>query len=173
MSENKIKLHNVRLSFPSIFQRSSYDGEEGKYEASFLIPKSDTKTVKLLQDAIEAAIKESKVDKVPSDKRCLKDGDDFEYDGYADHMSIKGSSKRRPTVLNHDKSPVVEDDGIIYAGCYVNAVIGLWVQDNKYGKRVNCNLYGIQFYRDGEPFGSGDVDVSGDFEEVDPDTVPW
>ena len=172
MSENKIKLTNVRLSFPSIWKRSTYNGEEGKYEASFLIPKTDKKTIKVLEDAIAAAIAEAKI-KVSPDKICLKDGDDFEYDGYEGMMSIKGSSKRRPTVINRDKSPLTEDDGIVYAGCYVNAVIGLWVQNNTYGKRVNCNLYGIQFYNDGEPFGAGDVDVMGDFDEVDADEIPF
>ena len=35
----KIKLNNVRLSFPSIWRKSVYNGEETKFEATFLIDK--------------------------------------------------------------------------------------------------------------------------------------
>ena len=61
---------------------------------------------------------------------------------------------------------VVEEDNIIYGGCYVNASISFWGQNNKWGKRVNANLYGIQFSKDGEPFGLGPVDVSEDFDDI-------
>lgn len=162
----RIQLKNVRLSFPSIFNRSVFEGVEGKYEATFLIPKEDTKTYKAVNKAIEDAIAKAKV-KVPSDKRCLKDGDESEYEGYAGHWSLKAGNSKRPTVINRDKSPITQDDEVIYAGCYVNAVIDVWVQNNKYGKRVNSNLYGIQFVRDGEPFGMGPIDVTDDFDDLE------
>lgn len=162
----RIQLKNVRLSFPSVFNRSSFEGQEGKYEATFLIPKSDKKTYKLLNDAIEQAIADAKV-KVPADKRCLKDGDDSEYDGYDGHWSFKAGNSKRPTVIDRDKSPLTLDDEKIYAGCYVNAIVDIWIQNNKYGKRVNANLYGIQFFKDGEPFGQGPVDVTDDFDDLE------
>jgi hypothetical protein len=165
-SSERVQLKNVRLSFPSIFKRNVFEGVEGKYEATFLIPKSDKKTKAKLDKLIDAAIAEAKV-KVPSDKRCLRDGDDSEYDGYEGNWSLKAASGRRPTVINRDKTPVTEDDEIIYAGCYVNAIIDVWIQDNQWGKRVNANLYGIQFVKDGEPFGLGSVDVTDDFEDFD------
>lgn len=71
--------------------------------------------------------------------------------------------------FNRDKTPVVEDDEVLYAGCYVNAIIDLWVQNNGFGKRVNANLYGIQFVKDGEQFGAGAVDVFDDFDDLDGD----
>lgn len=169
-SQTKIKLTNVRLSFPSLFKRSQFDGNEGKFEATFLLDKSDTKTYNTIKKRIDQLLAENKV-KVPEDKRCIKDGDDTDYDGYANHWSIKAGSNRRPTVINRDKTPLSDDDNVIYAGCYVNAIIDFWVQNNKYGKRVNANLYGVQFVKDGEPFGAGDVDVTDDFDEVDVDDV--
>lgn len=165
----KIQLKNVRLSFPSIFHRSVFDGQEGKYEATFLIPKSDTETKKILDDAIKALISESPKVTVPSDKRCLKDGDDSEYDGYASNWSLKAANSKRPTVIGRDKAPLTDEDGIVYAGCYVNAVIDFWLQNNKYGKRINANLYGVQFVKDGDPFGTGPIDVTDDFEDLDND----
>ena len=166
----KMMLKNVRLSFPSVFQRAVFEGQEGKYEATALISKDDTKTKKKIDEAIEAAIAEAKI-KVPSDKRCLKDGDDSDYDGYEGNWSLKAANGKRPTVLNRDKTPLTEDDEVIYAGCYVNLVIDFWVQNNKYGKRVNANLYGVQFVKDGEPFGMGPVDVTDDFEDLDDEDI--
>jgi hypothetical protein len=166
----KIQLKNVRLSFPSIFKRSEFNGEQGKFEATFLLNKeTQSDQIAVIQNAIEEAIKEAKI-KVPSDKRCLKDGDEVEYDGYAGCMSIKASNNKRPTIIDRDKTPLAEDDANApYAGCYVNAIVDLWVQNNNYGKRINANLYGIQFLKDGESFGSGDFDVTDEFDEFEDD----
>ncbi len=164
----KITLKNVRLSFPSLFHKAVFDGKEGKYEATFLLDKSDEKTHKAVEDAIDAAIKEAKI-KVPSDKRCLKDGDDSEYDGYAGMWSIKASQSSRPTVIDRGKSPLTEDDDVIYAGCYVNAIIDIWIQNNQFGKRANANLFGVQFVKGGEAFGRKVEDVTDEFDELDDD----
>tara|TARA_R110001599_G_scaffold218128_2_gene416405 strand:+ start:99 stop:614 length:516 start_codon:yes stop_codon:yes gene_type:complete len=169
MSNYKIKLNNVRLSFPSIFNKSEFNGQVGKFEATFLMNKeSQAKMIADVESQIALIQKDNKA-KVSPDKICLKDGEFVDYDGYAGCMSIKAGSNRRPTVLGRDKAPVVEEDNIVYAGCYVNAVIELWFQDNSYGKRVNCNLLGIQFAKDGDTFGAGDTDVSDDFDTIDND----
>lgn len=169
MSDYKIKLNNVRLSFPSIFNKSEFNGQVGKFEATFLMNKeSQAKMITDVEAQIALIQKDNKA-KVSPDKICLKDGEFVDYDGYAGCMSIKAGSNRRPTVLGRDKAPVVEEDNIVYAGCYVNAVVELWFQDNSYGKRVNCNLLGIQFAKDGDTFGAGDTDVSDDFDTIDND----
>ena len=162
----KIILRNVRLSFPSLFKRAVFEGKETKFEATFLLPKSDEKTKALLDKAIESALTEAKV-KVASDKRFMRDGDDSDKDGYEGNWSIKASSNRRVQIFDRDKTPIVEEDEILYAGCYVNAIISVWVQNNNFGKRVNANLLGVQFVKDGEPFGSGTVDVANDFDTLD------
>jgi len=162
-----MQLKNVRLSFPSIYQKATFNGEEGKFEATFLISKSDEATKEMLDKAIADALSEAKV-KVPKDKWCLKDGDDSDYDGYEDHWSFKAANSKRPTVIDRDKTPLVEEDGKPYAGCYVNAIVDIWVQNNSWGKRVNANLYGIQFLKDGDAFGSGGTaDVTDDFDDLD------
>lgn len=174
ITSKRITLKNVRLSFPSLFKKAEFKGggeQQGtpKFEATFLIPKDTTEGKALeaeLRKVIEALVKESEK-KIPQAKWALQDGDDKDYDGYENHWSVKAGSIRRPTVIDRDKTPLVEDDDKIYAGCYVNAIIDFWVQDNEYGKRVNANLYGVQFVRDGEAFGMGAVDVTDDFDEVD------
>lgn len=163
----KIIGKSVICSFVNVFQRSQFDGKEGKFECTFLFNKeTQADQIAKIQEAIEAAKAEAKV-KVPSDKICLKDGDDFDYEGYAGHMALKLSSNRRPTLLDRDKTPLVEDDNKILAGDIVNVSFDLWVQNNNYGKRVNGNLLGIQFIKEGKRFGAGAIDVSDDFDDLE------
>lgn len=167
----KIKLQNVRLSFPSLFRKAQFQGEETKYEATFMLDKvKHADKIEEIDAAIKAAIKEHlKGAKVPSDKICLKDGDESGRDEYEGHYTIKCSNNKRPKVIDRDKSVLAEDDGKPYSGCYVNAVLDLWVQNNSYGKRVNANLLGVQFFKDGEPFESGSVADDDDFDEYEVD----
>lgn len=151
----KIMLKDVRLSFPNLFRRAVFNGEEGKFGATFLIPKESAQA-KTVRDAIAALIKDAlKGAKLGPDKLCLRDGDEAEWEGYAGHLSLKASNASRPLVIGRDKAPVAEEDGVVYAGCHVNAQVELWAQDNQFGRRVNASLLGVQFVRDGQPFGDG------------------
>ena len=172
----KIKLQNVRLSFPSLFRKASFNGEETKFEATFLIDKeAQADLVKEIKAAIAEKVKvDLKGAKLPADKICLKDGDEVEYDGYAGHVSLKASNDKRVPVFNRDKSPLAEDDNVIYAGCYVNAIVELWAMNNQWGKRINAKLLGVQFVRDGAPFGDSSSASADDFDFVDDDNeVPF
>ena len=165
----KVMLKNVRLSFPSLFKTEVYAGEDtGKYAATFLIPKSDTKTVTAIEQACKAALVEKYGEgKIPKGfKMPLVDGDDKEYQGYQDHVYIKANTKKRPTLVNRDKTPIAEEDNILYGGCYVNASIDVWVMDNSYGKKVLASLNAIQFVKDGEAFGSKSEGAD-DFDDLD------
>lgn len=166
---SKIKLHNVRISFPSLFRKAVFSGEETKYEATFLLDKeAQADKIEEIETAIAGMLKNNlKGAKLKEDKLCLKDGDDIEYSGYAGNMSLKASNNKRPKILDRDKSQLTEDDERIYAGCYVNAVVELWAQDNQWGKRINANLLGVQFFKDGEPFADGAVASDDDFEAFD------
>lgn len=168
---SKITLKNVRISFPSVFRKATFSGEETKFEATFLMDKEDqADQIAGIEGKIDALLKEKlKGVKLKADKICLKDGDDIDYAGYAGNMSIKASSAKRPLVLGRDRSPLTEEDGKIYAGCYVNAIIELWAQNNTYGKRINANLLGVQFIKDGEPFADGVSASVNDFDVFDDD----
>lgn len=162
-----IKLENVRLSFPNIFEKETYEGAETKYGATFLIPKSNKKLKRKLDLAIQAKIEEAKIKKrIPEDKICLKDGDDAMnskgeiYQGYENHWSMKATNNKKFKVVDADgTSPLDAHDcdreNKLYSGCYVNAYVTFWVQNNSYGIRVNANLHAIQFFKDGDPFATG------------------
>ena len=147
-----LELKKVRLSFPHVFEHGTFGGETtGKYEATFLLPKSDVKTYELIMAEVEATKGKSKV---PSDKICVKDGDDLDDDHSAGHWVIRTANSNRPTLVNRKGVPVTKDDNevdpMFFGGATVNAFISFWKQDNAYGKRVNGNLAGIQYV-------SGDV----------------
>jgi hypothetical protein len=167
---SKIKLNNVRLSFPSLFQKATFEGKETKFEATLLLDKKQhAETIAEIQEAIKVAIKEKLGGaKVGADKLCMKDGDDSDYEGYAGTMSLKAANAKRPLVIDRDKTPLAESDNRPYSGCYVNAIIELWAQNNAYGKRINANLLAVQFYKDGQPFGDAGANASvNDFDAFD------
>jgi hypothetical protein len=159
---SRIKMSNVRLSFPNLFNTASFGGEDtGKYDGTFILDKDDNKkAIKEVQVAIKKLIKENLKGKNPGEDRiCLKDGDETERDELQGAFSLKASTKKRPMVIDRDKTPITEDDGVIYAGCYVNAIVSLWTQNNAYGKRVNASLEGVQFHAHGEPFGAPGIEA--------------
>lgn len=155
MADDFIMLKNVRVSFPHLFKRPTINGEEGKCGAALMLHNEDNaKIIAKLKSEIEGLCKTRFKGRVlPGDKLCLRPGEDrgrAEYDG---HHVLSANSKDRPFVISNDGRGVIseEADSPIYAGCYVNAKIRLWAQDNQFGKRINCELVAIQFARDGEP----------------------
>lgn len=159
---SKIKIASARLSFPSLFTTAQFGNDDtGKYEATFILDKVEhAETIKGIQAQIDHLLKTELKGKIPSDKICLKDGDESGRPEFEGKMTIKASTKRRPLVINRDKSPITEADNIVYPGCYVHAIISLWAQNNQFGKRINASLDGVQFARDGEPFGDGGISAN-------------
>lgn len=172
----KVKLTNVRLAFPVLFEARTVNGE-GKpaFSASFLLDPADPQ-VKALNQAIEQVAKDkwgAKAEAIlkqmrAQDKVALHDGDlKANYDGFPGNLYVSARSATRPLVIDKDKSPLTEQDGKPYAGCFVNASIELWPQDNNYGKRVNASLRGVQFFRDGDAFAGGGGAASEDeFDDI-------
>ena len=172
----KIQLKNVRAAFlNALFEAKTVNGE-GKpaFSATFLLDPADPQ-VKTVNAAIEAVAKEkwgTKAEAVlkqmrAQDKLCLHDGDlKANYDGFPGNLYISSRSSTRPLVIDADKSPLTEADGRPYSGCYVNASLELWAQDNNYGKRINAQLRGVQFYKDGDAFAGGGAASEDEFDDV-------
>jgi len=169
-----IMISGARVSFPHLFKPPVINGEEGKCGAVLMLdPKKHAKVIEQIEGGIDDLSKfKFKGRKLPSDKLCLRDGDDKgrpEYEGY---MVLSVNNRSRPIVLRGDGKTKIEEeaDSPIYAGCHVNAKVRLWAQDNKYGKRINGELVAIQFHSDGDPldgsYVSEDEAISG-FSAVD------
>lgn len=173
----RIMLKNVRLAFPNLFEPVQVNGEgEPRYNATLLLA-GDHPQLKELRAKIKTVAVEKWKEKAEAtlkgiaakDAVCLHDGDTkAQYDGFAGCMFVAAAAQlnSRPTVIDGQRSPVTAKDGKVYAGCYVNASIELWAQDNKWGKRVNAQLRGVQFLRDGDAFSAGRPADSDEFEDV-------
>lgn len=174
----KTKLKYVRLAFPNLFKATAIGDGEASFSAAFIIVPG-TETAKTLKAAVEAVAKEKWTDKAEGvlkelrgkgrvcykEEPLSKDGE--VYNGFEGMHSLNASNKARPTICNRDKTPLTEQDGLPYAGCYVNVVLDIWPQDNSFGKRVNCTLSGVQFAGDGEAFGGGRPASMDDFDDLD------
>lgn len=173
-TSDPIKLPRARLSFPHLFEPKAFrQGQEPRFEASFLLDPSDkahAKVIKQIKSTAKELAEEKWGKKLP---RGLKfgfgDGDDKDYDGYEGQFYITTANKTRPTVVDRDRTPLAASDGRPYAGCYVNGSITLWAQNNEYGQRINANLRAVQFVADGEAFGVKPVDAEEEFNDLSDD----
>lgn len=176
----KLKIKNVRLVFPQLFTAKAVKGEgDPAYSASFLIGKDDPQ-IKIINAAVEQVGKDKWGAKWPQikkeietkDRGILHDGDmKATYSGFEGNLYINARNKVRPTVADRQRVTVTESDGVIYGGCYVNAIVDVWAQDNQFGKRINASLMGAQFVKDGEPFSGGGVASVDDFEEIEEEAL--
>lgn len=166
----KVKLKNVRLSFPQLFEKDSYKGSDPCYSANFILDKGKHKSeIVRIKKGIAAVAKEAYKDKVPKKLKVpLYDGDERDgIDGYGeDVMYISTRSYKEFPIADKAGNVLTENNGKFYAGCHVHAVVRLWAQDNEYGRRINCELKAVMFAKDGEPFGDGKMaDVAEEFAE--------
>lgn len=172
----KIRLENVRLAFPQLFEAKSVNGEgDPAFSATFIFP-LEHPAVPILRDAIEIIGKEKWGAKWPAvkkeiegkDRTALHDGDTKAgYAGFEGNFFVSSRNKTRPTVIDGAKSPLVAADGRPYGGCYVNASVELWPQDNAYGKRINASLRGVQFVKHGDAFSGSGAASDDEFDVVE------
>lgn len=194
--EGRVKLEGVRLSFADIWRPKSIPRQDGtesppKFSANFLIPKDGDLTGIVAGKRMEImkALKKGKIDaiakklgadkaktlKIKSSAYAVKDGDEENYDGYEGNWYVSANNAKQPKLIGRDKRPLTEADGILYSGCYVNAIITLWYQpagtknNNPVPHAVYASLEAIQFLKDGEAFGAAGVDVDEDFEDLTDD----
>jgi hypothetical protein len=171
----KVHLKDVRLTFPQLFEAKQVNGQgDPKYSGAFLFGRDHPAKAEVEKAIIEAAKTKwgdkamAEITKLKAaDRLALHDGDaKADYDGYAGSLFVNASNKVRPLVIDGNRAPLAASDGKPYSGCYVNAIIEFWAQDNQFGKRVNASLLGVQFIRDGERLAGGSSASADDFEAI-------
>jgi hypothetical protein len=178
----KLILTDVRMAFANLFVAKKVNGEGGpSYSAVFIIDPKRKDLVKTIKDAVLATATEKwgakgadivaelyKKGKVCFSESEKANGSGDVYDGFEGMFNISTRAKEstRPTVIDRDKTPLVQADGRPYSGCFVNANLDIWAQDNSFGKRINCQLRGVQFVRDGDSFGGGSAASADEFADL-------
>jgi hypothetical protein len=179
VTSDVIKLKNVRLSFPVIWQPKSFEKDrEAKFQATFLLDPSDEAhagMIKQIKIAAKKVLTEAFGD-VPMGamKKCFgladKHAKKSQYDGYKGMFYISSGNSTRPTLVDRKRQDLEESDGVLYAGCYVNTNITLWTFDHPVGGQgVAANLRIIQFVKDGEAFGNAPAKADEELDDVDID----
>ncbi len=170
-----ITLNNVRLSFPALFTAKKGPEANSKpaFAATFILDKTtNAKDIAAIKAGIAKVVAETPAfkGKTPA-KTCLRDGSEkSDTEGYGDGiMFVSARNEKRQMVVDGKKQPMDEQDTRLFAGCYVNAVVRLWAQDNQFGKRVNASLGPVQYVRPGAAFGGTSIDANAVFGEVSDD----
>ena len=179
----KVKLNDVRLTFPALFEAKAFVGADGsptkpKFSGTFLFA-PDHPAAAAVSKGMQTVAKEKWGEKAAAVYKQMKAGDKLalhdgaaksDFAGYEGNLYVNASNALRPTVVDGNRSPLTIAEGKPYSGCYVNAIIELWAQDNQWGKRINASLMGVQFLRDGERLAGGAVAAEDDFDEIPTDS---
>lgn len=170
--QTKVVTGEVRFSYLHVFEAHAIEeGQTPKYSVSLLIPKSDTKTLDKIKNAIEAAktAGASKFGgKIPANlKMPLRDGDSEREDQeeYKGHYFVNANSTNRPGVVDASVQEVI-DSTEVYSGCYGRASVNFYAYNKNGNKGIACGLNNIQKLRDGESLG-GKPRAEDDFDAVD------
>lgn len=182
--DTRVKVYG-RSAFVKVNQPERFQGTgKPRYSAS-IIMEPDSKGVAKIKKAMKAAAAdkwgEKKADSMvnglfKSNKVALIDGDTKpDVQGFPGNMVIQAHAQENnpPTLVQSVDGENVKLDNatqnVIYSGCYVNAIIEIWAQDNQWGKRLNASLAGLQFVAHGEPFSGGRPASSDDFDVIEDD----
>ena len=168
----------TRWSYANVWQAKSINGGTPKYSVSLIIPKSDTKTVTAVKNAIQAAYDEGQsklkgnsksVPALTAIKTPLRDGDAERSDdeAYKDSYFINANSATAPGIVDAARNPIIEHSEV-YSGVYGRASINFYAFNSNGNKGIACGLNNLQKISDGEPLG-GKTRAEDDFADEDED----
>ena len=167
-NSTKVVTGVVRLSYEHVWEPASVNGSNPKYSVSLIIPKSDTKTIAAINQAIDNAIRDGAAKfggKIPPKgalKLPLRDGDtEREDEAYRDAYFINANSTTAPQIVDRSVQPIL-DRSEVYSGCYARVSINFYAFNSNGNRGIACGLGNIQKVRDGEPLG-GKMSAADDF----------
>ena len=184
----------MRLSFPHLAepqrQINELTGKERiSYNCEFIMPKDHPGLQQFMQRYATMAQEKwlehtnTVMQMIQADRklRCYGVGEEkvnkktFQpYDGYAGNVFITAGRDSQPQMIQADGQPIDPTNTMayqqlarkMYGGCRVNAAVKPWLQDNKHGRGIRCDLIAVQFAADDTPFGEGATDASNLFGAV-------
>jgi hypothetical protein len=189
-----IFLSNVRLSFPHLAEPQKQVNEVTgatriSYNCEFIMPQDHVGFNQFMTRYGEMALEKWKehaqavMSIIQTDRKLRSFGRGEEklnkktfqpYDGYAGHVYITAGRDSCPQVIQADGNPIDPNNTMayqqtarkMYGGCRVNAAVKPWLQENKHGRGIRCDLIAVQFAGDDTAFGEGAVDASSMFGAV-------
>jgi hypothetical protein len=172
--DTKVVTGVVRVIYAYVFTpQTPQDGQEPKYRATLLIPKSQKKTLDAMKKAIETAKQAGLAKlggKIPANLHLpLRDGDTDESKSdqeiYHGHYFINTSAKFKPQIIDRNKQPIT-DSQEFYSGCYALASVNFYAYSTAGNKGIACGLNNLLKVRDGDYVG-GRSTAEDDFANTD------
>ena len=185
-----VQLKHVRIAFiDDLFTPSQYEGQgDFRHSATFIVEPGSAND-KAIQAAISAEAStawgkkaESFLEDMRTNKNKFsyiknkKDKSGEVYDGFENMYALSSIRKAKdgaPLFLNNVKDPatgkaqrLTGSEGVIYAGCYVNAKVEMWAQSGTYSG-MRCGLLGVQYDAPGDSFGGASRPTDDGFEAVE------
>ena len=190
-----VQLKHVRIAFiDELFEPGQYEGKgDFRHTATFIV-EPGSENDKAIQAAIQAEAKaawpknhEGMLEDLRGDKKAFsytknkKDKTGEVYDGFQNMYALSGVRKAKdgaPMFLHNVSEPHPEKpgktrakrltgkEGVIYAGCYVNAKVEMWAQVGKYNG-MRCGLMGVQYDAPGDSFGGASRVTDDGFEAIE------
>lgn len=154
----------VRISYEHLLKPySNQPGQEEKYSATLLIPKSDIATKAAIDAAIRDAIEAGVSGKwngvrPPQPPTPLHDGDGLRQSGEAYGPECKGcwvmtaSSKLKQELVDANLQPIL-DATAVYSGMYARVSVNFFAYNSAGKKGIGCGLGPVQKLADGEALG--------------------
>lgn len=186
----EVLLKHVRIAFTDdLFVPGQYEGKgEFRHTATFIVA-PDSENDKALQNAIKAEASGAwgkKADAFLEDFRGnknkfsyiknKKDKTGEVYEGFENMYALSAVRKQKdgaPLFLHKIADPATKkpqkldgSEGVIYAGCYVNAKVEIWAQTGTYAG-IRCGLLGVQFSDHGDSFGGASRATDDGFDAVE------
>jgi len=159
-------IRGVRFSYAYIFE--PFKGDNGSSYTSHGILELNDPQVAQIVATMKAVAKEMWKDEADAvyqqlkgkDKLCLHMGDVTKAgeEAYKGKIYISANSKNPVRVVETRGGVNVEltaADARPRSGDYGNLIVNIWAQNNKFGKRINAQLMGVQYVRKGTPLGGG------------------
>jgi hypothetical protein len=165
---DKVMTLPFRVSFPAMFKAESYEGGEPKFGLVALFPKNtDLTPLKDLCERAASAKWGPPGPKRPALRSAFRDGSEKpNMDGYAGMIFSRITTKMRPGLVDRDRTPITEQDGKFYAGCWARATVCAYAYETKGNKGVALGLLNVQKLRDDKEF-TGRIPAEDEFDAVD------
>ena len=173
----KVLTGEVRLSYVHLIEpRTNKPGDDPKYSATLLIPKTDFATKADIDASIQAAAQDA-VSKVwngaapPQLRVPIYDGDGVRQSGEPfgeecrGHWVMSASTFNKPQVVGIQNINQELPPREVYSGMYARVTIRFFGYSNSGNKGIGCGLGNVMKTRDGETL-AGSASASVDFAGV-------
>ena len=163
INPTKVVTGKCTFSYLNCWDPKSINGSTPKFSVSLIIPKSDTKTVNKIKEAIKAAYEEGNsklkgnsrsVPALSVIKTPLRDGDAERPDdeAYKNSYFINANSPTAPGIVDANCNQII-DRSEMYSGVQGRASINFYAFNSNGNRGIACGLNNLQKLSDGAPLG--------------------